>query len=150
MEVLRDRNQSGSRKDRFAAAFIDATGAGRTGKFSVDPADMETVLQDAAAKLANSLKEKLADQPRVVRWCSTMAERLRDDAGPVFSRAERPTPGKTAAIRMSALCLAAEANGIGREDIGEQFRRLAGGITLLQRRATGEQEAVEVIMLAID
>jgi hypothetical protein len=51
---------------------------------------------------------------------------------------------------MGAVCLAAEADDVERTDIGDQFRHLAAGITLLQRRATDGQQASEVIMLAVE
>jgi hypothetical protein len=47
---------------------------------------------------------------------------------------------------MAAVCLAAEADGMDRMGIGDQFRQLAAGITLLQRRVTDERQAIEVII----
>jgi hypothetical protein len=94
--------------------------------------------------------EEMADLREAASWRSAMAERLRHNAGPVFARAERPTLEKTAAIRMAAICLAAEADWMEHKDIGDQFRQLAEGITLLQRRATDQRHAIEVIMLAVE
>jgi hypothetical protein len=37
-----------------------------------------------------------------------------------------------------------------RKNIGGQFRQLAASITLHQRRATDERQAVEVIMFAVE
>jgi hypothetical protein len=149
-EILRSSNQPDSGTTRFAAAFIDAAGAGRAGYLTADLATMEATLQDAVTKLADVLNKELADLPEAASWRSAIAERLRHNAEPVFTRAERPTPEKTAAIRTAALCLAAEADGMARKDIGDQFRQLAAGITLLQRRAAGERQATEVIMLSAE
>ena len=148
-EILLRSNQPDRWTARFAAAFTDATGAGRAEHLTADPATMEATLLDAVTKLADALNEELADLPDAASWRSAMAERLRRNAGPVFARAERPTPEKTATIRMAALCLAAEADGMERKDIGDQFRQLAAGITLLHRRGAVERQAIEVIMLAV-
>jgi hypothetical protein len=51
---------------------------------------------------------------------------------------------------MAALCLAAEADGMERKDIGGQFRQVAAGITLLQHQATDKRQADEVVMLAVE
>ena len=53
-------------------------------------------------------------------------------------------------IRMAALCLAAEADGMERQDIGDQFRQVAAGITFLQHRMAAKRQATEVIMLAVE
>jgi hypothetical protein len=79
-----------------------------------------------------------------------VAERLQQSAGPVFARAERPTTEKATAIRLAALCLASEADGIEHKDIGDMFRQVAVGITLLQRRAMNQWPTPEVIMLAVE
>jgi hypothetical protein len=79
-----------------------------------------------------------------------VAERLLKNARPVFDRSERPTPEKATAIRMAALCLAGEADGMKRADIGDMFRQVAEGITLLEQRATDAWNAPEVIMLAVE
>jgi hypothetical protein len=149
-EILRISSEPGRWTAWFAVAFINATGYGGVGHLTADPATMEATLHDAVTKLADVLNEELADLPEVASWRSAMAKRLGHNAGPVFARAERPTPENTAVIRMAALCLAAEADGMERKDIGDQFRQLAAGITLLQYRATGERPAIEVIMLAVE
>jgi hypothetical protein len=42
-----------------------------------------------------------------------------------------------------------EADREKREDIGDVFRQVAAGVTVLESRATGELPAAEVIMLAL-
>jgi hypothetical protein len=100
-------------------------------------------------KIVNALNEKSADSG-VAGWAANVAERLRENAMPVFDRSERPTPEKATTIRMAALCLAGEADGIGRADLGNMFRQVAVEITLLEKRATDARYAREVIMLAVD
>jgi hypothetical protein len=46
--------------------------------------------------------------------------------------------------------LAAEADDLGRKEIGDMFREVAVGITWLQKRACGDLPATEVIMLAAE
>jgi hypothetical protein len=79
-----------------------------------------------------------------------VAERFQQSAGSIFARAERPTADKATAARLAALCLAVEADGLERKDIGDMFRQVAAGITLLERRAAGKLRASEVIMLALE
>ena len=67
-----------------------------------------------------------------------------------FARTERLTPEKATAIRMAALCLAAEADGMERQAVGDQFRQVAAGITFLQHRLAAKRQAAEVIMLAVE
>jgi hypothetical protein len=83
-------------------------------------------------------------------WPVIVAERLQLSAGRVFTRAERPTTGKATASRLAALCLAREADGMERTNIGDMFRQVAAGITLLERRATDQCPASETIMLAVE
>lgn len=149
-EVLRSSDQPDKWTARFAAAFIEATRAGKAGHLTADPATMEATLQDAVTKLANALNEELADLAKLTSWHSAMAKRLRHNAGPVFARAEPPTLEKATAIRMAALCLAAEADRMERKNIGDQFRQVAAGITLLQHQATDKRQANEVVMLAVE
>jgi len=78
------------------------------------------------------------------------ASRLQHLAGPAFARAERPAAGKAAACRLAALCLASESDAMQRADIGDLFRQVAAGITLLEYRGAEQGTASEVIMLAVD
>jgi hypothetical protein len=119
------------------------------GHIAVDPATLEQTLRESVNSLVTILK-KPADIPLASWWPAVVAERLQASAGPVFTRAERPAAGKTTASRLAALCLASEADGMERTDIGDMFRRLAAGITLLEHRATDQRPASEIIMLALD
>jgi NACHT domain len=150
IEGLRSHDPSNRGSAQFAAANIDATGTRKAARLTANPATMEATLQDAVTKLTELLSKELADLPEAASWRSAVADRLRHKAGPVFARAERPTLATTVATKTAALCLAAEADGMGREDIGDQFRQLTAGISLLQRRAMDERLAIEVIMLAAE
>ena len=84
-----------------------------------------------------------------VTWAIALADHLAEIAAPVFSRQEQPAPEKAAAIRLAALCLAAEANILDRADIGSEFGALAADVTWLEQRSSGTLPATEVIMLAM-
>lgn len=84
------------------------------------PDQLPDILRSAVDMLVKALPtdDGLTGLPS---WPATAAERLLQNANPVFTRSERPAPEKTTAIRLAALCLACEADGIGREDIGAMF-----------------------------
>ena len=69
---------------------------------------------------------------------------------PILGRREHVTPDQAAEIRLMAVCLAEEADAIGRTDIGGQFRAIAAEVTWLEERRSGAIKAREVIMLAVE
>ena len=81
-------------------------------------------------------------------WVATVSRRLQETAIPVFDRQQQPTPGTATSIRLAALCLAAEADALEERQLGEAFRKIAAGVTLLERRANGADPATETIILA--
>jgi hypothetical protein len=130
-------------------AFTVAAGGSPAGHIAADPATLETTLQQSVTSLARTL-DKQASGPRASSRPAIIAERLPQIAGSFLTRAEQPAAGKAAASRLAALCLASEADGMDRTDIGDLFRQVAAGITLLERRAAGQWPAFEVIMLAVE
>ncbi|MGH3801048.1 MAG: hypothetical protein ACRDTD_13090, partial [Pseudonocardiaceae bacterium] len=63
---------------------------------------------------------------------------------------QQPLTTETATtIRLTALCLAAEADAREASQLGDTFREIAAGVTLLQRRAAGQAVPTETIMLAV-
>ena len=148
--TLRSRVQTSEWGAKFAQAFIDAAGIAGDGHLTADPETMGNTLREAAGNLEDILGDEQGDRQKVPAWSGRLAGHLRRTAEPIFAGAERPTPDKAAAIRIAALCLAAETEAIRHQDIGDKFRRIAAGITLLERRSTGELQAAEVIMLAAE
>ncbi|MWA03563.1 hypothetical protein F8568_024905 [Actinomadura sp. LD22] len=59
--------------------------------------------------------------------------RLEAIAAPVFAQQEPLAPRKATAIRPLALCLAREAEAARAPALGDPFRGVAVGITLLER-----------------
>lgn len=147
---LRSGNKPSQWPAQFAAAFIETTGVNAVGIQTPDPATLEATLLESVKRLTDLLKEKPAELPSGPPWSYVVAKRMRQNAMPIFARAERPTPEKATAIRTAALCLAAEADAIQPKDIGDMFRQVAAGITVLEHRATGQQWPPEVIMLAVE
>jgi hypothetical protein len=83
-------------------------------------------------------------------WAILVARRLQRIVVPVFDRREQPSPRAATRIRLAALCMAAEANALNQRRLSDTFRRAAVGITLLERRASGDDPATETILLAIE
>lgn len=129
--------------------FAKAVGIEEGERLSTDLAALEETLISSMRRLSGLLKVK-SDLPGGPSWVATVGERLLEKAGPIFARRERATDEKATDIRVAALCLAGEADEMGHVDIGDMLRHVAVGITLLERRATDECWAPEVIMLALE
>ena len=85
-----------------------------------------------------------------VLWASAVTRRLRQTAVAVFVRREQLTPSGATSVRLAALCLAAEADAQDQRQLGDAFREIAAGITLLERRTSGDDPAPETILLATE
>jgi hypothetical protein len=147
-QARRAAAQSQSPVRRFAEAFATAAGV-----VTASPPGNPDLLPETLQRALQMLKDTLGVQPGVpgsASWASAVAERLERNAESVLSRAERPSRETSTAIRLAALCLAAEADDLGHKEIGDMFREVAVGITWLQKRASGDLPAAEVIMLAAE
>ena len=147
-ETQHGGDQAETSSTGLAEGFIGATGLAPAASLSADPAVMYSALPGVITELT-AISKYFSGLPDAAARRTTMAERLQADAAPVFNRSERPTSEKATAVRLAALCLAAEADHMNRRDLGEQLRRIAAGITILEHRATGERRPVEVIRLAV-
>jgi hypothetical protein len=63
-------------------------------------------------------------------WVVTVCRRIKETALPVFNRQEQVNRDMATSIRFAVLCLGAEADARFLE-LGEAFRDIAAGITLL-------------------
>jgi hypothetical protein len=147
-ETLVSSSQPDDRNARFAQSFASATRVSTTERFTTKPATLAAIVQQSLAQLSVPLE--LGPPARPSPWAPVAARRLRQWAQPVLARTVRLTPERATSIRMTALCLAAEADDLKQWGTGDMFRQVAAGITFLERRLSGEQEATEVIMLALD
>ncbi|MFD0684493.1 NACHT domain-containing protein [Actinomadura fibrosa] len=80
-------------------------------------------------------------------WAGHVAEHLRLLAVPAFERRVELAQDQATAIRLAALCLAAEADPVDAA-AADAYRRIARGVTLLERRGTGDAVPIETILLA--
>jgi NACHT domain len=147
-QARRTATQSQSPIRRFAAAFVSAAGV-----VTANPVGNPDLLPETSRRALQMLEEALGTRsggPGSATWASVVAERLARNAEPVFSRVQRPSRETSSAIRLAALCLAAEADALGLKEIGDMLREVAVGITWLQKRAAGDIPATEVIMLAVE
>ena len=83
-------------------------------------------------------------------WVTTVSGRLEPAVVPIFRGRAQITPSTATSIRLPVLLLAAEADAIDRHDIGEKFRHIAAGITLLERRTKGDDPITETIFLSTE
>jgi hypothetical protein len=141
LQALGSSSRSGEWAARFVGSFADVTKANNLNLVITEPAALAALVQESLARLSNELE--------IGPWASAAAERLRRSTQPILARTERLTPESATSIRMTALCLAGEANEVGARSCADIFREVAAGITYLQRRVNGDQEATEVIMLAL-
>jgi hypothetical protein len=81
-------------------------------------------------------------------WQMAVATRLEQSALSVARREQSVTAEIASAIRLSALCLAVDADHQRDRELAGLFRRIAAAITLLQRRTNGLSPAPEIILLA--
>ena len=89
---------------------------------------------------------KPAGMPRA----ATVSRRLQQTAVVVFDQREQLTSGRATSMRLAALCLAAEADAQDQRPLGDAFREIAAGVTLLERRTSGDDPAPEMIFLATE
>jgi hypothetical protein len=105
---------------------------------------------DALADSLRMGRERLLAVPGPTRrdWASDIARMLEKIALPIVEKREAVTSDIATAIRIAALCLSAEADDIDLHDVGDAYRHIAAGITLMERRANGDAPVTETIMLA--
>ena len=82
-------------------------------------------------------------------WAYQVVSNLEKTALPIFTRQQPLTSDTATALRLAALCLAAEADACDANLLGNTFREIAAGVTLLERRANGQTRPTEMIILAI-
>ncbi|GIG59781.1 hypothetical protein Lfu02_41530 [Longispora fulva] len=118
-----------------------------TGYAGVTDAYRATVTLDTLAYLVRDACTTFtgSQEPPTSR-AAVIARRLAETAEPLFARRRPLAAGDPIAVRLPALVLAAEASDRRWHAVGESFRSVAAGVTLLQRRAT-QQPPTENILL---
>jgi hypothetical protein len=101
----------------------------------IDFADKVVSLDDLVTLFSSDI------MPPRSEWGRRLAGRLRKNVLPIFARQRSFTATEATAIRFTAVCLMSEY---------PRFQEIAAGITLLERRMTGEAQPNETIFLARD
>jgi energy-coupling factor transporter ATP-binding protein EcfA2 len=131
----------------FAQAFIERTG------ISEGPC---VVSLDGLADKVHGGQRELLDLLGPVKfqdaapWAYHVVNRLEETALPVVTRQVPMTPDTATALRLAALGLATEADVRDAKELGDTFREIAAGVTLLERRSTGDARVTETIVLAVE
>jgi hypothetical protein len=128
----------------LARRFAEAAAIG-----GIDYALSADALADTAYSAIAELKARLAGDNHGGKWALRVADRFERHAADVFSREQQLKAPAVPALRLMALCLAAEADALNLQSIGDRFRRIAGAITWLERRHSGADPATETIVLAL-
>lgn len=143
--VLRQTTTTATWPAEFAQAFADEAGIA-TATYVVSP----DLLADKVHRAHKELRELLSPPNKAdpLPWGYQVASNLEESALPIFNR-QHPLNSDTAtALRLAALCVAAEADARQAQQLGNTFREIAAGVTLLERRATGQALPTEAIILA--
>ena len=129
----------------FAKAFTHVAGISAMTRL-VSPDTLTQRITDATRALqATQMPYPRTGSPS---WAATVGRHLQGTAIPVFNRQEQLTSAGATSIRLAALCLAVEADDLDQSKLGEDFRKIAAGVTLIERRANGDDPATETIILA--
>jgi hypothetical protein len=142
--MLGKSRDPGDWSNRFSKSFTKATRIAES--YIVTPDTMTEQL--ATARL--TLNELLAHQGGTARsrWAASVVDRLEFTAIPVADRRVQITNDTAISVRLAVLCLAAEADALDHQDLGDIFRGIGAGVTLLERRIRGDARAPEIILLA--
>ena len=119
----------------FSHTLIEETNVAEAG-YVVAPDTLDSTIHSGHQRLVDLLGPRPG-------WAGRVASRLEE-------RADTDTPEGRTAVRLASLCLAAEADLRDAPTVGDTFREIAAGVTLLERRETGEAPTTESILLTLD
>jgi hypothetical protein len=121
----------------FSREFLNVTGVSRQ-SWTVSPdRSMDRINSDTAGWLTLNVNT----------WATRVAIRSKDAAA--LTNPPHLSSDEATVIRLAALALAAEADKHDLRAAGDNYREIAAGITLMERRAHGMAPASETIMLAM-
>lgn len=144
VELSADIHDFSEPSEMFAKGFNELT-AGQLADYTVSPDFLWNISQKAAADLIQLLNRNRSTSSA---WALNRVDRFEMLAKAVASRKQSAAGSTGRALRIMSLCLAAEADAFGAPGIGDDFKRIAAGITWIQRRLTGSEESTETIVLA--
>ncbi len=132
---------------RRSAAELAADFAREFAEFAARPprrGDLPQWRMTAAG--SDGIRATLAELAEGGDWARRVCGRLAAKAVPALDRSRRLTGADAMLIRLAAVCLRAEAGSAAADKLWET----ATAVTWLEGRHTGEAEAVEGILLAVD
>jgi hypothetical protein len=129
----------------FIHALSQAAGLDRD-NYSVSPDQLVLKVREGAEGMRTLMNGKSGS----VRWSERACQMLEHDVIDIVERRRPMTKEMATAVRLLALCSAAEAGSHRATKLASTFNQIAAGITLLERRATGQAEAIEAIVLAVE
>lgn len=143
--VLRQDTPSVTWPAEFSRAFIEQTVIAKAG-YIVSP----DTLTDELRSGQNALLECLGPSREVTppSWAYQITNGLEEIFSPIFSRQQPLTADTATALRLTSLCLAAEAGARAANHISDTFCGIAAGVTWLERRANSQAPPTETIILA--
>ncbi|WP_344614295.1 NACHT domain-containing protein [Dactylosporangium salmoneum] len=139
--TARPVDESGVRA--LANTLVHSAGIAQTHVISVNFDFLATAVHRACAELA------VVTKAQGLSIANVLAGRLADAAESIFGRSRALAVGDAMVIRLAALTLAAEANRHHLASTAHIFRAVAAGITLFERRATGQAPMDKIIIARV-
>lgn len=139
----------------LVSAFCEVTRIGPTDyvalritppNYAIPPDELGDTVRSAIAGLRILLTD--SNQPST-EWTRSMMALFETRSAAIIRREQQVTPPIASALRVLALCLAAEADVRSTSELGDDFRRIAVGITWLEQRHNGEDSPVETVVVAL-
>jgi hypothetical protein len=124
----------------LANAFSDRVMASFT-EYLIAPESIPNLVGTACERFKDA---DFPGSPGFQRWCREVPDRFLRIA--TFPTVHQPRTTHAAAIRLSALCFVDISSNS--EELAEMFRKIAAGITLVERRVMGLAPVTETIILA--
>jgi hypothetical protein len=125
--------------EAFAEKFLHCTGVFDDFSTDVDLDALSAILRESCDAIASCSELKNT-------WTGVVSRRLELAAIPVFSRQSKFSDVNPTVLRVPALALATEADGLGMTRAAEGFRRIAAGVTLLEKRSAREVPLESIIL----
>ncbi len=133
-------------REMLADRLCNASGIG-LGEYAVSPDQLTASVNSAISKARTRLP---GSDRSLDRWISQVITNFEALAEGILTRKQPVTAPIASACRITALCLAAEADYLSAPDLSETFRQIAAGITWLERRHNGDDPPSEIIVLALN
>jgi hypothetical protein len=143
--VLRHSDPSSTWPVDLAQAFVRETNAA-TISYCVPPDNLAGTLRSGIDGLVTALA---TTETTAANWSRHVAQDVAEIGMPILERKQPLMKESATAIRLAALCLAADGESLQVSSATEELRKVAAGMTLLEGRATGVLPTTEMIFLTV-